>query len=199
MSACANSRGNGVYDAIVLAGGAATRLGGAAKPQLRVGGRTLLDRAVAAVSGAARIVVVGPEQPVSAPVVFCRENPPGGGPVAAVAAGLPLTSAEAVVVLAADLPDVAPAVPALLAALPASGVALLVDSDGRANYLAAAWRRRDLQAALTALGEAAGASARALVAAAHQVHVSDPAGWGRDCDTWDDLTDARARTPTEED
>src|SRR5204863_90328 len=76
----------GVYDAIVLAGGAATRLGGADKPQLKVAGRSLLDRAVDAVHGAARIVVVGPEQQVDAAVTFCREDPPGGGPVAAIAA-----------------------------------------------------------------------------------------------------------------
>src|SRR6478672_494384 len=110
-----------MYDAIVLAGGAATRLGGAAKPQLTVGGRTLLARAVAAVPDAGRVVVVGPRQPVDAPVVFCREEPPGGGPVAAIAAGLPHTSADVLVVLAADLPWVAPAVPLLVAALPAAG------------------------------------------------------------------------------
>ncbi|MYQ48709.1 NTP transferase domain-containing protein, partial [Streptomyces sp. SID4985] len=32
------------YDAVVLAGGAARRLGGADKPGVRVGGRPLLDR-----------------------------------------------------------------------------------------------------------------------------------------------------------
>lgn len=181
-----------MYDAIVLAGGGAARLGGVDKPQLRVGGRTLLDRAVAAVSDAGRVVVVGPEQPVAGEVTFCREDPPGGGPVAAIAAGLPHTTADVVVVLAADLPWIAPAVPALLAALPLSGVALLVDEGGRANYLAAAWQRGALLAALTALGEPAGASARALAALTEQVHVADRSGWGRDCDTWDDLAQARA-------
>ncbi|MGW4109093.1 NTP transferase domain-containing protein, partial [Streptomyces sp. NPDC004976] len=36
------------YDAVVLAGGAARRLGGADKPGVRVGGRALLDRVLAA-------------------------------------------------------------------------------------------------------------------------------------------------------
>ncbi|MEU7054400.1 NTP transferase domain-containing protein, partial [Streptomyces eurythermus] len=35
------------YDAVVLAGGAARRLGGADKPGVRVGGRALLDRVLA--------------------------------------------------------------------------------------------------------------------------------------------------------
>jgi molybdopterin-guanine dinucleotide biosynthesis protein A len=189
---CATANVGPVFDAIVLAGGTARRLGGTAKPQLAVGGRTLLDRAVLAVSAARRVVVVGPPQPVTGEVTFCREDPPAGGPVAAIAAGLPLTAADVVVVLAADLPWIAPAVPALLAALPASGVALLVDGTGRPNHLAAAWRRPDLVRALDAVGAPAGAPVRALVDAVDQVHVPDPDGWGRDCDTWEDLADARA-------
>jgi molybdopterin-guanine dinucleotide biosynthesis protein A len=181
-----------VHDAIVLAGGRATRLGGAAKPQLRVGGRSLLDHAVAAVRDAHRVVVVGPEQPVEGAVVFCREQPPGGGPVAAIAAGVEHTIADVIVVLAADLPFVAPAIPRLLAALPPIGAALLVDGSGRPNYLAAAWQRASLDAALTALGDPAGASARALTDLAPQVFVPDEGGWGRDCDTWEDLGQARS-------
>jgi molybdopterin-guanine dinucleotide biosynthesis protein A len=181
-----------VYDAIVPAGGRATRLGGVAKPQLAVGGRSLLDRVLDAVAGADRIVVVGPPQPAARAVSWCREEPPGGGPVAALAAGVRCTAADAVVVLAADLPWVGPAVPALLAALPASGAAVLTDPSGRPNYLAAAWRRADLLAALDAVGEVAGASMRALTAAVPVVAVPDRGGWGRDCDTWDDLAHARA-------
>jgi molybdopterin-guanine dinucleotide biosynthesis protein A len=182
-----------VYDAIVLAGGTAHRLGGVAKPQLTVGGQTLLDRALAAVPDARRPVVVGPEQPTARPVTWCREQPPGGGPVAAIAVGLPHTSAEVVIVLAADLPWIAAAVPDLLAALPGRGAALLVDASGRANYLAAAWRRLDLVAAVSALGEPAGVAARRLTAGFEPVLVPDRDGWGQDCDTWADLAAARTR------
>ncbi len=180
-----------MYDAIVLAGGRGSRLGGVAKPQLAVAGQTLLARAVEAVRGAGTIVVVGPEQPVPVVVTWAVEEPPGGGPVAAIAAGVVSTAAEIVVVLAADLPWIAPAVPRLVGAVPPSGTALLVDGGGRANYLASAWRRRDLVAALAAIGGADGAAMRALVALVPWVPVPDEDGWGRDCDTWDDLARAR--------
>lgn len=180
-----------MFDAVVLAGGQARRLSGAAKPQLAVDGHTLLDRVVAAVHDARRIVVVGPRQPVAGQVVWCRERPPGGGPVAALAAGLPETRADEIVVLAADLPWIAPAVPELLAALAGHGVALLVDSAGRPNYLAAAWRRSELAAALHRVGPPAGAAMRGLLDGVARADVADQGGWGQDCDTWDDLASAR--------
>src|SRR5262249_17032582 len=161
------------HDAIVLAGGSATRLGGADKPQLTVRGRTLLDHAVAAVHDAQRVVVVGPEQPVDGTVRFCREEPPGGGPVAAIAAGLRYPAPGQVVVLAADLPLGGAAIRRLLDALPSAGAALLVDESGRVNYLAAAWRRASLEAALAALGDPVGAAARALSELATRVLVLD--------------------------
>jgi molybdopterin-guanine dinucleotide biosynthesis protein A len=186
-----------VYDAIVLAGGAARRLGGQDKPGLLVAGATLLARVVAAVADAGRIAVVGPPRDVPREVVWCRESPPGGGPVAAAAAGLAATSAAVVVVLAADLPFVAPAIPVLVAALsgPVSGgaeAAFLVDPDGRVNYLAGVWRRSALIAALRSVGLPDGASMRALSDAVSWSPVDDAAGWGRDCDTWADLAAARA-------
>lgn len=181
------------YDAIVLAGGTARRLGGIDKPALEIGGRTLLDRALDAVADAARIVAVGPPRLTARDVTWCREEPVGGGPVAAIGAGLAQTSAPVVLVLAADLPWIAPAVPLLRAALPANGVALLVDPSGRVNHLAAAWRRDSLVAALAAVGDPHGAAVRSLVASGPQVLVPDIGGWGRDCDTWDDLAEARAQ------
>ncbi|MCZ9338082.1 NTP transferase domain-containing protein, partial [Streptomyces sp. TRM76130] len=86
------------------AGGAARRLGGADKPGVRVGGRALLDRVLSACAGASATVVVAGPRPTARPVVFAREDPPGGGPVAALAAGLAHTTADHVVVLSADLP-----------------------------------------------------------------------------------------------
>lgn len=182
------------YDAVVLAGGRARRLGGADKPALDIGGLTLLDRVLAAVPDASGVVCVGPSRPTAREVIWCREQPPGSGPAAALAAALPHTSAAVVCVLAADLPYVGPAVPVLIAALAgdaAAGAALLVDGDGRLAHLAAAWRRRALESAIAALGDPADAPVRALTAATRTVLVTDVEGWGRDCDTWTDVESAR--------
>jgi molybdopterin-guanine dinucleotide biosynthesis protein A len=83
-------------DAIILAGGRSSRLGGVAKASLLHDGRTLLQLAIEAArltDGA--IVVVGPDaEPTGSdaeptePVRFVREHPVFGGPAAAIAAGL---------------------------------------------------------------------------------------------------------------
>ena len=86
----------GPFGIIILAGGRATRLGGADKPGLVVGGRTLLAAVVAAgtEAGARRVVVVGPDRPDiaddggAAAIRFVREEPPGSGPVPALRRGL---------------------------------------------------------------------------------------------------------------
>ncbi|UUU23499.1 molybdenum cofactor guanylyltransferase [Streptomyces sp. DSM 40750] len=96
--------GTEAFDAVVLAGGAARRLGGADKPAVRVGGRALLDRVLAACAGAGTTVVVADTRPTARPVRWAREEPPGGGPLAALDAGLRHTTAPYVVVLSADLP-----------------------------------------------------------------------------------------------
>lgn len=96
----------GTYAAVVLAGGAARRMGGLDKPALPVGGRSMRDRVLAAVSDATPRVLVGAADAVPSGVRVVREDPPGGGPVAAAAAGLALLDADVSVValLAADLP-----------------------------------------------------------------------------------------------
>ncbi|MGV9274333.1 NTP transferase domain-containing protein [Streptomyces griseosporeus] len=187
------------YDAVVLAGGGARRLGGADKPAVRVGGRALLDRVLAACAEAATTVVVAAPRPTARPVRWTREEPPGGGPLAALDAGLRHTTAERVVVLSADLPFLAaPTVRRLLAALDATGAdgALLTDGDGRDQPLVAAYRgpvlRRGL-AALTAEHTAlTGLPLRRLTAGLDLTRVPDPVA-SFDCDTWDDIATARQR------
>ncbi|MFE3201300.1 NTP transferase domain-containing protein [Embleya sp. NPDC059237] len=189
------------HDAIVLAGGAARRLAGADKPGLLVAGVPLLDRVLAAAAGAERTIVVGPRRPTHREVVWVREDPPGGGPVAALAAALPVVRADAVVLLAADLPFLSAALlDRLLAALgpdrgpdaPAGVVA--VDADGRDQYLLAAYRTAALRTALADLGEPAGAALRRVVGplATRRIQAGPDAAF--DCDTWADVRDARARS-----
>lgn len=185
-----------MYDAIVLAGGEARRLQGADKPQLDVGGVRLLDHVLAAVAGAGRTIVVGPRRAVPVPVLWRREDPPGGGPVPAIAAALDAVREAMVFVLAADLPALAPAIPALLAGLQGNSdadLACLAGADGRRNYLAAVWRTDALRGFVGELADPHGVPVRALVGRAATVEVSDEDGWGRDCDTWEELADARRR------
>lgn len=179
------------FDAIVLAGGAARRLGGADKPTLTVGGSSLLERTLAAVAGAQRTIVVGPQRPVSRPVLWSRERPAGSGPVAAIAAGLRSADSDAVMVLAADMPEIAPAVPHLLSGLSGADAAVLVDSGGQRNYLAALWRRTALVSAVRAAGGPEGVPVRRLYERVHIIDILDRDGWGRDCDTWEQLAQAR--------
>lgn len=213
MTAALRSPANRIA-AIVLAGGRASRLGGAAKPLLEVGGRTLLDHAVAAVADCDPVVVVGPRMPVAGNVAWVREDPPFGGPVAAIAAGLahletiapeptttepttaePAPTAE-VYVLAADLPNADEAV-ALLRRHPISpaedGVCLS-DASGRMQWLTGRYRVDALRAAARALpDEGRDASARALLGGLTLTAV-DAGGLAADIDTWDDLERARAKT-----
>ncbi|MET9319900.1 NTP transferase domain-containing protein [Streptomyces sp. NPDC003038] len=187
------------YDAIVLAGGAARRLGGADKPGLHVGGRTLLDRVLDACADALATVVVGGRRTTARPVRWAREDPPGGGPLAALDAGLRQTTAELVLVLAADLPFLdRDTVRTLLARAGTGEGALLRDADGRAQPLVAAYRaeplRRELALLVAEHGGLAGLPLRALTAELDLAEVTDTAPLASfDCDTWDDLAAARIR------
>jgi molybdopterin-guanine dinucleotide biosynthesis protein A len=182
------------YTAVVLAGGRAARLGGQAKPQLEVGGRTMLATVLAAVADATRRVVVGPAQPVPHDVVRVREQPPGGGPVAALRAGLARVETDVVAVLAGDLPFLtAAAIAELRARLRADGV-LVVDDGGRDQLLLGVWRTEPLQAAVGRSGGPTSMRRTLSGLSVDRWHPVVPEGtpppW-LDCDTPADLTRAR--------
>ena len=179
-----------MFDAIILAGGSARRLDGTDKPAVEVDGVTLLDRAIAAAKGAEHIVVVGPRRRTAQDVLWVREDPPGGGPVAAIAAALDQVEEAFCLVLAADLPWIAPAVPRLLSAATNTNVAVL-NTTGRRNHLAAVWVSDALRAAVHRLGEVRDAAARQLYLGVQVVDVGDEDGWGVDVDTWDDVKAAQ--------
>ncbi|MGH3626986.1 MAG: molybdenum cofactor guanylyltransferase, partial [Sciscionella sp.] len=98
--------------AVVLAGGAARRLGGVDKPGLRVGAATLLDGVLAALGEHTElgdVVVVGPPRELPRRVRQVSERPPGAGPLAALKAGvaeLGEPRSGVMLVLAADLAGV---------------------------------------------------------------------------------------------
>ncbi|GIF56303.1 molybdenum cofactor guanylyltransferase [Asanoa iriomotensis] len=182
------------FAAVVLAGGSARRMGGSDKPSLVVAGRSLRDRVLDAVAAADPTVVVGGRTDVPPGVRYTREDPPGGGPVAAVAAGLAAVGPEPQVValVAGDLPMLTTAaVTGLGHALSTADGALFVDADGRRQLLCGVWRPDSLRRRLTALASAGhGASMRALIEPLRVVEVSwagdGPPPWF-DCDTEEDL------------
>lgn len=203
------------YDAIVLAGGAATRLGGARKALLTVGGTTLLQRVLSAVATAERRVVVGYADSVAVGYadrevlgyvdvgvdVNTCEDPPGGGPVAAIAAGLDHVRAAQVAIVAADLPFLtATTIDDLLGALTAAQpVAVVVDAAGRDQLLLAAWTTVALRERLAALGPPAGQPVRRLLDGVEAARLRPVVAPGAappwlDCDTEKDLRRAREWT-----
>ena len=188
--------GGGMWAAVVLAGGAGRRLGGTDKPALVVGGQTLLERSVAAAAGAgaAQVVVVGPRRDLAMPVTWTREDPPGGGPLAGLVAGLaalePARRHEwyALLVLAADLPRVSSAlVERLLAGLgPDADAVAVVDAGGWVQPLVAVYRAGPLRAALDAVGDPRNRPVRALLERLRVATLPDEDG-AADIDTPGDL------------
>ena len=185
---------------MVLAGGAARRMGGADKPTLPVGGQSMLTRVLAAVHDADPRIVVGPVPPdLPVPVHSTREEPPGGGPVAATAAGLALVPDDVTftALLAADLPlltgEAIDVLRLTAESAPMQG-AVYRDAEGRRQMLCGVWRTKALREAIDRLeerrGDLRGASVRELMDFLRVAEVSwrrpGPPPWF-DCDTDDDL------------
>ena len=178
------------YAAVILAGGAARRLGGVDKAGLEVGGHVLLRRVLQAVSDAEPRVVVGPPRSLPDGAMTTQEHPPGAGPVAALAAGLSLVPDHVayVAVLAGDMPFLTrDAIGELMAAV-TGDAAVFTDGD-HPQYLCAVWRLESLRTRLASLGPPAGTSLKELyatVAFTQVTSAAQPPPW-YDCDTEEDL------------
>lgn len=171
-------------DVVVLAGGTAVRLGGVSKPDVVLAGRRLLDHVLDGLSELSlcgmpvrRVCVVAPESVrVPAGVLRALEDPPLGGPVAGIGAGLlaladaaahllpepgrdetglsKCPTASLTAVLTCDAPLAWQVLPALYTALaaatqPADGAVLRTrEAEGgeQLHYLAGLYRTRALRA-----------------------------------------------------
>ncbi|MCP2247622.1 molybdenum cofactor guanylyltransferase [Lentzea aerocolonigenes] len=131
------------YAAIILTGGRGERLGGVDKAALSYRDATLLDHVLSVVDDAGEIVVVGPEKDVPG-VIWAREDPPGGGPLAGLAAGLGHVRAEWVAVLAVDQPGLTKDTIARLRAAGRNAVL----TDDRTQWLIGVWNTAALREAL---------------------------------------------------
>ncbi|WIJ44778.1 molybdenum cofactor guanylyltransferase [Curtobacterium citreum] len=166
------------HDAVLLAGGRASRMSGIDKTALIADGLALTDHAVAASAGARSVVLVGLRDGRTAPdgVVVTREDPPFGGPVAGIAAGLVAVPEPApwTLVLACDLVRPERAVDALLRAADDTADVdgfVAVDEDGRRQPLLALYRSSALREAVRALGDPTDAAVRRLTAGLRLVEV----------------------------
>jgi molybdopterin-guanine dinucleotide biosynthesis protein A/uridine kinase len=156
--------------AVVLAGGASQRFPPDKLAQL-VGDEPLLDRALASLPEDFRVVLVGPAREVARPVIFTTEDPPGGGPAAALIAGVRTALAEpsdAIVTLPADAPLGGRAATTLLSHLesePSIEAVVGLDAHGREQPLHLALRPAAARTLVAAAGPggAAGVSARRLL------------------------------------
>ncbi len=208
------------FDAVILAGGRASRLAGTDKPSLDVGGKPMLATVAraAVAAGTQKLIIVGPDRAgrvhdalataaegLPGGLSWVQEEPPVAGPVPALRRGLAEVTAGWLLLLAADLPFLTgPLLADLLARAcrgarrPGSGGqaggAVLTDGDGRAQWLAGCWTAGLLRAAVTGYqGDSLHGLLEPLSPLLVRPVVRDggPPPW-LDCDTPDDLAAARA-------
>ena len=109
--------------------------------------------------------------------------------MAGIAAGLQLGGAPVVVVVSCDLPWLTEAdVARLVDGLGEHDGYGLLDTDGREQRLAAAYRRTALTSAVEAIGDPRDQSVRRLVAGLDMAWT-EPTRAGDDVDTWADFDD----------
>lgn len=171
------------WDAIVLSGGRGSRLGGVDKATLELDGATLMARALSAVAGAHRVVVVGEADAPSAVVV--QEEPRFAGPAAGVGVGLAEVTSPYVLLAAVDQPFLADAIPLLIKAVTGDGV-IAVDADGHRQHLMSVIHVEALRRAVAVQSSLTDLSLRALLSPLDLVEVAVPVRSTLDIDTWHD-------------
>ena len=146
--------------AVILAGGAASRLGGTDKTRLPIAGASVLERVLRA-APVGRRIVVGPSGADGGDLAarhgarFVLEDPPRSGPLAALARGVAEISEApdeaTVLVLGGDMPLLRPETLRALAARSAETgrVVALESKDGHVQFLGAAWPLGRIRAALS--------------------------------------------------
>lgn len=166
---------------VVLAGGRSSRMG-ADKAQMRIDGRRLIDVALEHVPPDwERIVVASTD--LGMPTVC--EDPPFGGPVAGIAAGMRHLRTSYIAVMAVDAPQSGRMLQKLADALGSNDVAVVADNE-RIQPLCAVWRRESLATAIAEVG-ARDVAAKRLFASADTVVRLPGDGTEADYDTPEEL------------
>ena len=182
--------------AVVLAGGESRRFGGD-KLAADIDGRSLLDHALDQLPSDARTAVVGPVRTLGRAVTFLREDPPGGGPAAALVTGLLWAlelGAEVIVTLPGDAPAGGRAAALLVAELGSTEQAVVgLDGSGRQQVLQLALRAPAARLLVELAGPDRGhdQSVRRLVSVLAPRGLILPAHLSYDIDTADELSHFR--------
>lgn len=146
---------------VLLTGGASSRMG-TDKAQLVVRGETLAARSARVLASVCDPVVEVGSGVSGLPAV--QEEPPGGGPLVALLAGVgALGRPRSVILLACDLPNVSSELLRLLVEWPGSGTVVPV-VEGRFQYACARYGPGALDEALAAV-RTGGSSLKQLAAA----------------------------------
>ncbi|MEZ4403524.1 MAG: molybdenum cofactor guanylyltransferase [Kofleriaceae bacterium] len=155
--------------ACILAGGRARRMAGAPKPRLEIDGVAILDRQRVVLAGCAQRTLLsvaspGALGPTGLPEVV--DPIADAGPLAGIVAALAMIDTPWLLAVAGDMPDLQPAVLALLCAAADDQVdAVAARVDGWPEPLCALWHRRahPVLAARLAAGQPKVAAALAAV------------------------------------
>ena len=192
------------WSALILTGGTSNRFG-SDKSEAILQGKTLIDYLISSIPAGVPVVIVGPARDEFATTIrVVQDDSPGGGPVAGIAAGLPLIETEYVSVLATDMPYSAALVPLLMKDLSDEvDGAIVVDEEGFQQPFSGIYRTLVLKRALEEIAPVSGQSMRKLLNQLHVTHVklsADETHLLVDIDTPEDLikasVDSLARIPT---
>ncbi|MDA2962998.1 MAG: molybdenum cofactor guanylyltransferase [Actinomycetota bacterium] len=149
---------------IILSGGTSTRFG-SDKSAALIGGESLIARILRSIPKGFEIIIVGPDPNIYSSQYLCVvEKPMGGGPVAALKAGLDIAASHMVALIATDMPFAPPRVINLLNYMRAHDDAVMyVDDKGFKQPLAALYRVESLERAFAEMGEVDGKSMKELI------------------------------------
>ena len=137
----------------ILAGGRGSRLGGVDKASLVVGGRTLLERQLTGLGPLAReVVVVANDDRLTGDPRFrvILDPDPHAGVLPALLAALDTATSELVLLVACDMPFVAPGVAEELVRFATGYDAVVPDVDGHLQPMLAVYRVEPCRAAIRA-------------------------------------------------
>lgn len=149
---------------MILTGGTSSRFG-SDKSQALMGQHSLIEHLLMTLPSEMEIVVVGPQlEMTSRSVKYTQEDPLGGGPVAAIHAGLELIETEFVAVVATDMPFASQILEVLMDNFPnLKDATIPVDEHGIQQPLCALYRTEALSRALGQLGTVQGQAVRRVI------------------------------------